>query len=166
LAPYECDYLQLKIVFFANAFLGSKGKHLKTGKKFLRFVNVSLTLYLLRPLPLSRPGENRLGFGISERGKVMKYVSNAATNAGLIEVQIEYRAVTDLRVASDLAPPIGNQLLKVVRRAMGATVFRIRMEAIANVPFGGKRAEADIFEVNTPAVRRYCMRRVPQRSLR
>ena len=26
----------------------------------------------------------------------MKYVSNAATNAGLIEVQIEYRAVTEL----------------------------------------------------------------------
>jgi hypothetical protein len=39
----------------------------------------------------------RLGFGNSEeRKKVMKYESNAATNAGLIEVQIEYRAVAEL----------------------------------------------------------------------
>jgi hypothetical protein len=40
----------------------------------------------------------RLGFGNYDKkvNKQMTYESNAATNAGLIEIQIEYRAVADL----------------------------------------------------------------------
>jgi hypothetical protein len=33
---------------------------------------------------------------LRQEGKVMAYESNAATNAGLIEIQIEYRALSEL----------------------------------------------------------------------
>ena len=51
------------------------------------------------PSDTKRPGEDEAPWDaatLKEGKEVMAYESNAATNAGLIEVQIEYRAVAEL----------------------------------------------------------------------
>src|ERR1700722_5738055 len=110
-----------------------------------------------RPLDTERPGENDSP-GIRQlrqKAKEMtKFESNAATNAGLIEVQIEYRAVAEFIL--DSRNPRQHSQRQINQLADSIREFGFVMPVVAD-----ERGEVVIGHGRVLAARKLGMPRIP-----